>query len=902
MKIDSELLVINGNICKNIDKFSTSDRGLLSQNILSQLRNFIEYISLKIYCEEKHIDFDINYENIESALSFIKSRGNYSFLSKFHWFLQITASHYTLDEENSERLMLKYFKYLLKIKAFLKNTYDIDVLQNIDNFPRNTDAKLMEYYEKIADRINQTRPIEPRNSYKDRFYIQKVKPIYINNSIFYEVTFTVANDKASKSDRVIAFTKFDILHNYAVKLSVRDDYIEIIGKKMPIQIIDDWEVSIRPCELDNFANIFGKKQKTNSGTVEYRELMKFITKTGISLVEIVDSSDEYYLEIKNKIAQSAKVLQIFDILDECRVFLKKNYPGVNVIRYLLYKLNNKIIKNQFNINKCGYFSNLYLDCRCIPFDQMPFATSLKNHNPKFMDLLECINPIGREHEIFARQIKNNIEMKGILFTPRTEVGGFNNIDTLISTYNAALYSKHLNRRLEFYKDHIYIEGYANDCVSIVKKLKELSLSGIDDYSNSVKYWLQTTTYDIDCDEKKIVLQQIFEHSHVALIYGSAGTGKSTLINHISNFFSDKTKIILAVTNPAVDNLKRKVTAANCSFKTITKFLLTKNDKEKCDLLIIDECSTVSNSDMIKIIEKADFRLLVLVGDTFQIESILFGNWFDIARSFISEESIFELIKPYRSTNCALLDFWNKVRKMDESVIEYIAKNNYSAILDESIFDRSDDDQIILCLNYDGLYGINNINRFLQSNNESFPIQWGINIYKVNDPILFNESERFAPLIYNNLKGKIFAIKPFEDKIQFDIEIDKVINEFDAEKYDFRLLGTSDNGKSIISFFVNKYRSTDEDDDYSSNAVVPFQIAYAVSIHKAQGLEYNSVKIVITDEVEELITHNVFYTAITRAKEKLRIYWSPETEHKVLSNLKQKNNRKDAALLSSKFNL
>ena len=61
------------------------------------------------------------------------------------------------------------------------------------------------------------------------------------------------------------------------------------------------------------------------------------------------------------------------------------------------------------------------------------------------------------------------------------------------------------------------------------------------------------------------------------------------------------------------------------------------------------------------------------------------------------------------------------------------------------------------------------------------------------------------------------------------------------------------------------------DDRVSKALVPFQIAYAVSIHKAQGLEYNSVKIVITNEVEEKITHNIFYTAITRAKEKLKIF-------------------------------
>lgn len=65
------------------------------------------------------------------------------------------------------------------------------------------------------------------------------------------------------------------------------------------------------------------------------------------------------------------------------------------------------------------------------------------------------------------------------------------------------------------------------------------------------------------------------------------------------------------------------------------------------------------------------------------------------------------------------------------------------------------------------------------------------------------------------------------------------------------------------------------------AVVPFQLAYAVSIHKAQGLEYDSVKIVIPDSNSERVTHGVFYTAITRAKKKLKIYWSAETMQSIV---------------------
>ena len=80
-----------------------------------------------------------------------------------------------------------------------------------------------------------------------------------------------------------------------------------------------------------------------------------------------------------------------------------------------------------------------------------------------------------------------------------------------------------------------------------------------------------------------------------------------------------------------------------------------------------------------------------------------------------------------------------------------------------MFDKKSADEIILCLNYDGLYGINNINRFLQENNKSKAYRWGLWTFKVGDPILFNESERFMPVLYNNLKGKIVDISLDEEE-------------------------------------------------------------------------------------------------------------------------------------------
>lgn len=900
-KIDQAILDTDKVICKNIDRFDASERGLLSQNILAQLRNFVEYIAQKICSNGIDIDPN-NYDQKKAAWELIQQRNQYRFLFKFHSLLQKSVSHYTLDEGGSERLMLKYYEYLLKIKIFLKDTYGLDVLNNIDDFPLNLDDRLMEYYEKIAERISTPSSYATGNSYNDRSYIRKIKPFFVNHRIFYEVTFTIANDHASKFDRVIAFTNIDITDNYAVKFSIHNDCIEVMGKTMPIQIIDSWEVSIRPCEITNFAKVFGIGLHIASTNYEFCDLMQYLTTTHMSLVELVTAPDYYYEQAKDLCTRRVQTINIFELLDLSRELINSNAPGSNIIRYFLHKMNNKIIKRQYESGACSFLSDLHLQWGCGPFDKMPFTTSLIKHNPRIYDLLDCIEPLGRDHEFLARLVNNNTEQQDILFTPQSDLSQFNNVDDLIRIYNSKIYYKHTHRKLLTHKNHLYLQGGADDTFEVIKKLKGLSAAGISGYTSFVESWLiQNSSYKIDSKEKLEAVKIMFSNSQVALIYGSAGTGKTTLINHISNIYNDKEKLYLANTHPAVDNMRSKVKAANCKFDTIASLTSSYNKTYEFDILFIDECSTVSNRDMRSILEKVKFKLLVLVGDVYQIESILFGNWFSITRQFIPETSVFELTKPRRTKNEELLTVWDRVRKLDDAILEPLVKNKYTADLKEFTFEYSAEDEIILCLNYDGLYGINNINRFMQNSNPNNTVEWGINVYKVGDPILFNESERFAPLIYNNMKGRITYIEPTETKIRFDIELDIAITEWEAEKYDFTLVGESENKKSIISFWVNRYKSTDEDDD-SSEAVVPFQVAYAVSIHKAQGLEYESVKIVISNEVEEQITHNIFYTAITRTKEKLKIYWTPETEKKILESFSIKNHNKDAALLSNLYNL
>lgn len=890
--VDEQILSAADAISANIEALG-NDRALLAQNILGQLRNLVEGVAVRLHVGYGDVQFQ--YDLVPSALSYLAGLGRLNFVSRFHKLLQISASHYTMGGDPSERLMLKYYDYLHRIRALANTQLGLRILPNLEDFPIDLDPSLREYHQKIAERIVAAHATPRTEPHRDRYYVHAVRPFYTGRHVYYEVTFYSAINRVSKFDRIIGFTDIDITDKYAANLALEADSINVLGQTMPITIIRDWEVSIRPCEFDNFARIFDEQFKTSTGSSEYRNLMRYLTTTSSNLLDIIDMDDPQYRALEAWATKKSGQPRIFPVLEKARTLIRAKSAGSNVIRYLMLRMNNVIIKRQYSSQACGVLSDLHLKYGCRPFDRMPFCTSLSGHNPRFADLAESLEATRRTHELLARRVKTNVEDRGMLYTPISEVEPLGDVDQLMAVYNRQIYHKHAGRTMVKDKGHIFIREYEDGTVAIIEKLQEYAASGVAGYQRAVRRWLSQTTPSPDDPLKAQALEELFVDSHVALIYGAAGTGKSTVISLIANYFNGNEKLLLGHTNPAVDNLKRRVNAQHSTFRTIQS-QVGRHDVIDYDVLVIDECSTVSNSDLLKVLEGTSFRLLVLVGDVFQIESIQFGNWFGLARSFIPSTAVFELTTPFRTKSADLLDLWSTVRELKVDLAETLARNHYSTVLDQSLFQAQGHDEIILCLNYDGLYGINNVNRFLQSSNPGKATMWGATTYKVGDPVLFSETDRFRPLIYNNLKGRIIAIETFPGRIQFDVALDRPVTEFDVDGFDLRHVGDS-----TVRFGVYERGTGDEDDDSTSGSV-PFQVAYAVSIHKAQGLEYDSVKVVITDANEDDISHNIFYTAITRAREHLQIYWTPETEHAVLGSLQRTANKKDAALLSTRRGL
>ncbi|WP_285039151.1 hypothetical protein [Plantibacter sp. lyk4-40-MEA-4] len=555
--VDAHLRSIDGVICNNIAALS-DDRALLSQNMLSQLRNLVEGIAVLINTRDPSTEHD--YAAIEAGLAFMKTQGKLGFLNRFYRLLQPSASHYTFDGDSSERLMLKYYEYLHRVRDLLSKTFGLEVLHNLEDFPIDLDPALREYHQKIAERLEAARDIHSSIDRSSRYYVLKTRPFFTRGRIYYEVTFAIPSDRPSisKFDHVIAFTEHDIGDKHAATLTLRNDEIEVLGQTMPIILITAWEVSIRGCEFENFSRFFGPRSRVRTTSNEYKNLMRYLTQTESTLLDVIDLPDADYDRIKAWVLEDTKSPSIYPTLDEARHVVQNRRPGYLLLRYLLLSMRNVVIRKQYNSDTCSRLSNLHLQWGCIPFEEMPFCTYPMGHRTRFWDLLEAIDPTGRDHEMLARRINNNVDRRGMLYTPLSELEDFgDDVLSLIDQHNALLYnnSRHQARWLEVEIGHVFIRGYENDVVQIVEKLKSHATAGVGGWETALSKWMSELQKPLDDPTKAAALKSLYSESRVALIYGAAGTGKSTMINYLANYFNGKSMLFLANTHPAVDNLR-----------------------------------------------------------------------------------------------------------------------------------------------------------------------------------------------------------------------------------------------------------------------------------------------------------------------------------------------------------
>lgn len=801
------------------------------------------------------------------------------------------------DEGQSERLMLKYYNFLWQIRDFLYKEYGMSVLNNLEKFPLNTDKLDDGYYELVADAIRATNLV-PRKLSGSRFYIIKKTPFFVGRERYYEITLQLAGIYATKYNRITAYTKENITTNYSIQIAYTDAEIELWGVKSKIKVISNWGVSVEPTCLNKLAKIVHIHTAISANYNEYIALMGFLTQSGISLLELIDLKEVSFSNILESIYSTTNTSYFKDVLMK----LKTQYSnasdtfGRNTVRYLLINLREETLTKVLPWSpKYVLSTDLYLSTKCYPFEKNPFVSNLFGSNTSNENNFSNIVDVAGNKKLDIvkpyLKIQNQIKKTGEIFFDIESIA----TEEDIKAYNSPLDTWELGNGYQINIDNglVSIDSYEQTTLKILSKLLELSKIGNQGQKEFNQAYLKSCGIVFEDELKKVALQNVFVNSRVLLIYGAAGTGKTLLINYISNLMAKQKKLFLTKTHTAKQNLKRRIDnpGANSEFVSIDSFT-KKVSLSDYDVIFVDECSTIDNRTMCEFLKKINSNtFLVLAGDIHQIESIEFGNWFFYAKDIINTHGAnVELLNTWRTKDPVIVNLWDEVRKKGDIITEMLSMDGpFSDKIGEHIFAEKDDDEVILCLNYDGKFGLNNMNSYFQNDNsQGQPVAWQEWTYKIGDHILFNDSQRFS-ILYNNLKGKIVDIESTADNITFTIDVSANFTKDLCEKNGIEFISAQEDSTRIrFTIYAVNDSVEYEDDNTRMLAVVPFQLAYAVSIHKAQGLEYDSVKVIIPKSNSEKITHGVFYTAITRAKKKLKIYWSSEIMEEIVESFKDED--------------
>ena len=797
------------------------------------------------------------------------------------------------EEGQSERLMLKYYNFMWQIRKYFWDNNRISILQNLEKFPLNTDQLDNEYYNIVAKAIEST-DLSPHSLESTRFYVQKKTPFYVGTERYYEITLQLANKYATKFNRITVYSKQNISTAYSINIGYTDTTIDLWGIASNIKIITNWRVSIAPACLNKLGRILNINLKISKNYCEYSELMIFLTSTGMTFLDLIDLKEISFNEVVDSIYKNTNTCYFKTVIEALRKYFSCECDtfGKNTIRFLLINMRedriSDVIPNQFNspMPKIPF----YFAKKCFPFEKNPYLANYagsKTSNGNMAKILSVAGTAQLKTISPYLVLKNKIKNSGEIYFNSSEIAS----DTDIATYNEYLDAWETRQGFNILheQEYVTIASYESTTLQILRKLLELSQNGIKGQKELNAKFIRDnkSIFDnVDVSKQKAI-KYAFVNSKLLLIYGAAGTGKTTLINYISSLMPKSKKLFLTKTHNAIQHLRRRIENPGnnsdfISFDSFTK----KVELPDYDIIFVDECSIIDNFTMLKFVNKiSENSLIVLAGDINQIESIDFGNWFYYAKHIITTHGAnIELLDTWRTKEESLLSLWEEVRNNDVRITEKLVIDGpFSKEIGSDIFTSNVTDEVVLCLNYDGKFGLNNINSYFQNANPNGEaIIWQGWRFKKGDKILFNDNSRFTYL-YNNLKGIIVDIEKTDDQIAFTIDVETIITEQQCKSDQIEYIDTIGE-RTRIKLIVYAFDEDEiENEEDAKKTIIPFQLAYAVSIHKAQGLEYDSVKVIIPSVNSEKITKGVFYTAITRTKRKLTIYWSSETMQKIISD-------------------
>lgn len=366
-----------------------------------------------------------------------------------------------------------------------------------------------------------------------------------------------------------------------------------------------------------------------------------------------------------------------------------------------------------------------------------------------------------------------------------------------------------------------------------------------------------------------------------IITGGPGTGKTTIMKAITELYRQMNRLdysslqekiaLLAPTGRAAKRMTETTLLRASTIhrflkwqKETNKFQVNEYNKSKVEFVIIDEASMIDTYLMASLLKGISANCkIVMVGDDHQLPSVGPGQ---VLHDLIQSEKLpviklTELYRQGKDSNILSLAYDIRQGTINEKIfnvgddLTFIKSspnqviNNILEITD-TYKDLSYKDFQILCPMYKTIAGIDEINNHIQKKfNKKAKDKKEI----ATSEVIFREGDKVIQL--TNM--------PDENVYNGDIGIIKEIK-------------TSPKKEIIIDFDGNIVK-------YTPSNFANFRLAYAISIHKAQGSEFEVVIIPIVKNFNKMLYRKLIYTGVTRSKKKLYLIGDIEALKTAVNN-------------------